>query len=156
MEAMGDLPLFNYKLTSEWEYNFKALQRGEPGIPEEQYLSQLHDWINKIKSDTRGKSEIRANSSASSGLICPKCGGAMVSKVVNTAKGKKNVFSHAVYPNDCSFTVWRDILGATITETEGKTLLAGGTISKKLTSTKGTKWTQKLKLSDTGSLEFVQ
>jgi len=156
MEAVGHLPVFDYKLTAAWEQNFKALQQGEESVPEEYYLSELHKMINTIKADTRDRKSFSTKPTAKeTELVCPKCGKPLVGKVVNTAKGKKNVYTHAEYPNDCGFTFWRDFMGATFTEKESATLMSGGTVSKRLISQKGAPWIQKLSWNESG-FQFIK
>lgn len=147
MEAMGSLPVFNYKLTAEWERNFRVLQQGEDGVPEEHYLNILHGMINHIKADTRGRSQFSGGGIKETKLVCPKCGKPLVAKTTST---KKKIFTHAIYPNDCGFTFWREFMGCTFTEKEAAALMDGKSISKQLVSKKGASWTQELKWDGSG------
>lgn len=154
MDAMGSLPIFDYKLSGKWEKNFRAIQNGEEFIPEEYYLNIMYDMINTIKSDTRPRQSLKPQA-ASTSLVCPKCGKPLVGKTVKTKKGNAKVFTHAEYPNDCGFTFWRDFMSATFTEKEAEKLMKGEPVSKRIVSKEGKPWIQKLTWNESG-FQFVK
>lgn len=151
MDAVGHLPVFDYKLTAQWEKNFKALQNGDEFIPEEYYLGILHDMVNTIKADPRKRQGFKQQASLT-GLVCPKCGQPLVGKITSA---KKHIFTHETYPNECGFTFWRDFMGATFTEKEAEQLLKGEPVSKRLISGKGKPWIQKLTWGENG-FQFIR
>lgn len=79
---------------------------------------------------------------------CPSCGG-------NVLSGKKSFFCSAYKEKGCSFGFVKKLLGATISDSEGKKLISGEVIVKKLTKD-GRTWDQKLRLNDAHELEFVK
>lgn len=153
MDAVGHLPVFDYKLTAQWEKNFKALQNGEEFVPEEYYLGILHDMVNKIKADPRTRQGAPKAQASPTSLVCPECGKPLVGKTTST---KKHIFTHETYPNECGFTFWRDFMGALFTEKETAQLLKGEAVSKRLVSSKGKPWVQKLIWNKAGGFQFIK
>lgn len=147
MDAVGHLPVFDYRLTAQWEKNFKALQNGGEFIPEEYYLGILHDMVNEIKADPRSRQGAAKRQASPTSLACPKCGQPLVGKTIQTGK---HIFTHEAYPNDCAFIFWRDFLGATFTEKEAEKLFRGEPVSKRLVSSKKKPWIQKLTWNENG------
>lgn len=87
------------------------------------------------------------SSSATTLGVCPCCGKSIIS-------GKKVYFCTG-YKDGCQFVIGKTILGANITETDVKSLLAGKTIHKKLEKDER-KWEQDLRLNESHEIEFVK
>lgn len=151
MDAIGNLPIFDYTLSAQWEKNFKAIQRGEKGITEDYYIKLTHDMVNTIKADPRSRQSFAKSATATS-LLCPHCNQPLVAKKTKT---KKNIFTHEVYPNDCDFAFWRDFCGATFTEKDVQKFFNGEVVEKRLISNNKKPWKQKLLWNGKG-FDFVK
>lgn len=91
--------------------------------------------------------EAKQNPKSSIGL-CPVC-------KKEIYEGKKNYYCSG-YKNGCTFSIWKDVAGASVSKDDVSKLIAGNkTVQKKCKSKTGKNFTCMFQLNSENKIEFV-
>lgn len=133
-------------MTGIWEEKLSEVEQGS--LSRDKFDQEMRDYVLKSIEDIQ-KSTMKSGGFASTATVigkCPKCGG-------NVLIGKSYYLCEH-YKDSCDFLIGKKILGANISETECKKLLAGKE-TKELTLRKDDReWKTKLIIRD-GRVEFA-
>lgn len=136
----------NPDMTGTWESRLEAIAQGR-----EDATAFLHDIRRYTSQIVDAAKQQKAQVIASDLGLCPLC------KVGQVIAGKKG-YGCSRWREGCSFTIWRQLAGKKLSETQVKTLLAGKTtgILKGFKSKAGKSFSAKLHLDPaTGKVEFI-
>lgn len=145
---LGDCAITKVDMSGHWEERLQEVRLGNLSLDDLEQEMRLE--VERLIDEIRNKPMTPLSTGYGSNTIgiCPLCGG-------NVISGKKSFFCSAYKEKGCSFGFVKKLLGATISDNEGKKLMSGEVIVKKLTKD-GRTWEQKLRLNDAHELEFVK
>lgn len=115
INSLGNHQVTSPEMTGEWENKLLKVESGE--LKPMAFYKEMVDYIKK-ETDNMLKMNIAIDDKDKIG-DCPACGKAI--------KDSKNYFLCTGYPDDCQFLVGKKVMGASITKTEFKKILAGKT-----------------------------
>ena len=131
------LPLIDIQTTTDWE---------------EMLARDYNAFYNEIKNFVKNACttvavEAKQNPKSSIGL-CPVC-------KKEIYEGKKNYYCSG-YKNGCTFSIWKDVAGASVSKDDVSKLIAGNkTVQKKCKSKTGKNFTCMFQLNSENKIEFV-
>ena len=149
-ENLKDCAICKVDMTGEWEEKLEMIRNGELELKdiETEMMRSVEDMIREIK-----EMEITVVLPEQERKVickCPECGGDVIS-------GPKSFYCSNWKEQECKFGLFKEIMGAKITDKDFEALLKGQSIKKKLKSKKGTIWEQELVFNqEEHKLDFVK
>lgn len=142
IDTIGDRMICSPEMTANWEKKLKGLEdgsyQGDFAVEMKQYVTvETKDMLDNIINDLSAYDATEVG-------VCPKCGAAVIA-----GKNYYRCVQYKKEPNPCDFICGKEYLGAKISETEMKALLAGKqTAEKDMVTGKGVKFKSALKIED--------
>lgn len=133
IQALNNHDVTSVEMTAEWESKLRDVEDGK--LTGNDFYKQMVGYITKSTEDIKATSITVAGASSGPGAgevigTCPDCGG--------TVSLGKNYYRCENYKTACDFLIGKKFLGASVSKTEIKKLLAGKeTKVLKLTGKKG-------------------
>lgn len=135
VENLEGLQIMNPELSAEWEQKLRMVEHGE--LSKDNFESEMHEFVCQMICDIESKKVTRAPSKSKKVSLgtCPLCGGEVYA-------GEKKYFCSNWKEKNCQFGIFKEFMGAKITEKNAATLMSGKSIKKSLTKKDGTEWEQ--------------